>query len=108
MKMPKSLLPVSAALLALLSFPAFADPGKVVIGLIDDMSGLYADINGPGAVEAIKMAISAWSKAASSAATRSRPSDDPISPPVRFRLKTSPPAYAGIGISRTNCIGASM
>ena len=24
---------------------------------MDDMSGLYADINGPGAVEAIKMAI---------------------------------------------------
>ena len=55
--MRKSLLPVSAALLALLSFPAFADPGKVVIGLIEDMSGLYADINGPGGVEAIKMAI---------------------------------------------------
>ena len=33
------------------------DAGKVVIGDIDDMSGLYADINGPGAVEAIKMAI---------------------------------------------------
>ena len=58
MKMCKSLLPVSAALLVSLSwFPAFADAGKVVIGDIDDMSGLYADINGPGAVEAIKMAI---------------------------------------------------
>ena len=58
MKMRKSLLPVSAAFLVLLSwFPAFADPGKVVIGLIEDMSGLYADINGPGGVEAIKMAI---------------------------------------------------
>ncbi len=56
--MRKSLLPVSAALLASLSwFPAFADPGQVVIGDIDDMSGLYADINGPGGVEAIKMAI---------------------------------------------------
>ncbi len=54
----KSLLPVSAALFASLScFPAFADAGKVVIGDIDDMSGVYADINGPGAVEAIKMAI---------------------------------------------------
>jgi branched-chain amino acid transport system substrate-binding protein len=28
-----------------------------VIGDIDDMSGLYADIGGPGAVEATKMAI---------------------------------------------------
>ena len=54
----KSLLPVSAALFASLScFPAFADAGKVVIGDIDDMSGVYADINGPGVVEAIKMAI---------------------------------------------------
>jgi branched-chain amino acid transport system substrate-binding protein len=54
----KSLLPISAALFASLScFPAFADAGKVVIGDIDDMSGVYADINGPGAVEAIKMAI---------------------------------------------------
>ena len=49
MKMRKSLLPLSAALLVSLSwFPAFADAGKVVIGDIDDMSGLYADINGPG------------------------------------------------------------
>jgi branched-chain amino acid transport system substrate-binding protein len=53
----KSLLPISAALFASLSCPAFADAGKVVIGDIDDMSGVYADINGPGAVEAIKMAI---------------------------------------------------
>ena len=36
---------------------AHADSSKVVIGDIDDMSGPYADTNGPGAVEAIKMAI---------------------------------------------------
>jgi len=30
---------------------------KVVIGDIDDMSGLYADVIGPGGVEAAKMAI---------------------------------------------------
>ena len=30
---------------------------KVIIGDIDDMSGLYADINGPKAAEAIRMAI---------------------------------------------------
>ena len=30
---------------------------KVVIGDIDDMSGLYADVIGPSGVEAIKMAI---------------------------------------------------
>jgi hypothetical protein len=55
--MRKSLLVLSAALLASLSFPALADPGKVVIGLIEDMSNLYSDINGPAGVEAIKMAI---------------------------------------------------
>jgi predicted transposase YbfD/YdcC len=39
-------------------------------------------------------------------ATRSRPSDDPISPPVRFRLRTSPRAYPATGASKTDCIGA--
>ena len=34
-----------------------ADSKKVVIGDIDDMSGLYADVIGPGGVEAAKMAI---------------------------------------------------
>jgi branched-chain amino acid transport system substrate-binding protein len=58
MKMRKSLLAVWGALLASLSwFPAFANAGSVVIGDIDDMSGLYADIGGQGAVEATKMAI---------------------------------------------------
>ena len=52
------LMPISAALLASLwSLAAHADANKVVIGDIDDMSGLYADINGPGALEAAKMAI---------------------------------------------------
>src|SRR5580658_8673221 len=54
----KSILAVTAALLAAVwSFAASADADKIVIGDIDDMSGVYADINGPGAVEAIKMAI---------------------------------------------------
>ena len=54
----KSLLYISTALLASLwSCAALAGADKVVIGDIDDMSGLYADINGAGAVEAIKMAI---------------------------------------------------
>src|SRR4029077_11956533 len=58
MKMRPSLVRLSSALLASLWwFPAFADTGKVVIGDIDDMSGLYADIGGPGAVEAIKMVM---------------------------------------------------
>src|SRR5665213_1080352 len=37
---------------------AHAETNKVVIGDIDDMSGVYADIIGPGGVEAAKMAIS--------------------------------------------------
>ena len=36
---------------------AKADQNKVVIGDIDDMSGLYADVIGQGGVEAAKMAI---------------------------------------------------
>src|SRR3954464_3005744 len=36
---------------------AHAANNKVVIGDIDDMSGVYADIIGPGGVEAAKMAI---------------------------------------------------
>jgi branched-chain amino acid transport system substrate-binding protein len=36
---------------------AIAAPNKVVIGDIDDMSGLYADVIGQGGVEAAKMAI---------------------------------------------------
>jgi branched-chain amino acid transport system substrate-binding protein len=36
---------------------AHAAGNKVVIGDIDDMSGLYADVVGPGGVEAAKMAI---------------------------------------------------
>ncbi len=48
----------SAALLAALATgSAQAASDKVVIGDIDDMSGLYADVIGPKAVESIKMAI---------------------------------------------------
>lgn len=36
---------------------AHAAGNKVVIGDIDDMSGLYADVVGPGGIEAAKMAI---------------------------------------------------
>ena len=36
---------------------AYSEANQVVIGDIDDMSGVYADIIGPGGVEAAKMAI---------------------------------------------------
>jgi len=48
----------AVSLLALsLAAPAFAASDKVVIGDIDDMSGVYADVIGPKAVEAIKFAV---------------------------------------------------
>ena len=50
---------VLAATLASIADPpiALAAGSEVVIGDIDDLSGLYADSNGAGAIEAIKMAI---------------------------------------------------
>jgi branched-chain amino acid transport system substrate-binding protein len=42
---------------SLIATAAHAANNKVVIGDIDDMSGLYADVIGPGGVEAAKMAI---------------------------------------------------
>ncbi len=58
MKLRDFLLPVTGALCAsLASSGALADANTVVIGDIDDMSGLYADVIGPKAVEAVKMAI---------------------------------------------------
>ncbi|CAB3778838.1 ABC transporter substrate-binding protein [Pararobbsia alpina] len=39
------------------AMPAHADDGSVKVGLITDMSGLYADIDGAGGAEAIRMAI---------------------------------------------------
>ena len=44
-------------LASLATVPAQAAGNKVVIGDIDDMSGLYADVIGSGGVEAAKMAI---------------------------------------------------
>ena len=58
----KRIIDLAAAVIAA-STISFAMPvaqaasNKVVIGDIDDMSGLYADVIGPGGVEAAKMAI---------------------------------------------------
>src|SRR6476620_3815868 len=46
---------LAAAFIA--SFPAAAGDSVVKIGFITDMSGPYADFDGPGGAEAIKMAI---------------------------------------------------
>ena len=51
----------TAALIAVactaIAAPAFAQDKTAKIGVLTDMSSLYADINGPGAVVAIKMAV---------------------------------------------------
>src|SRR3954471_2298833 len=51
----------SAALLACAAFgfatSAFAQDKSVTIGVLNDMSSLYADIGGPGAVAAVNMAV---------------------------------------------------
>ena len=51
----------AAALIAFASFgfaaSAFADDKVVKIGVLNDMNSLYADIGGPNAVIAIKMAV---------------------------------------------------
>src|SRR6202022_1935029 len=50
-----------AAIIALdcagLPAPAFAQDKNVKIGVLNDMSSLYADIGGPNSVLAVKMAI---------------------------------------------------
>ena len=47
-----------AAVISVSGFPqALAADGDIVLGDIDDLSGLYADIQGMGGVEAMKMAI---------------------------------------------------
>ncbi len=57
MTIGKWLAPIAAALLIASPQLASAASDKVVIGDIDDMSGPYADVIGPRAVEGVKMAI---------------------------------------------------
>ena len=58
MKLTAGLFRVTAAAAALLAAPALLAAGPdIVIGDIDDFSGVYADLAGPGAVEAMAMAI---------------------------------------------------
>ena len=59
--MKKTLARHTAALIACASFglaaPAFAQDKNVKIGVLNDMSSLYADIGGPNSVLAVKMAV---------------------------------------------------
>jgi branched-chain amino acid transport system substrate-binding protein len=63
MKVARSVI-VTAALLA--SSPAFAQytDGVVKIGILSDMSSLYADVGGPGSVAAAKLAVEDFGAAA--------------------------------------------
>ena len=75
MHLTKLILPISAAILAALGpLPARA-ADKVVIGDIDDMSGLYADVIGPKAVEALKSDADGRAVAAK---MKEMPTDDPL------------------------------
>jgi branched-chain amino acid transport system substrate-binding protein len=56
-KATKSYVVASALCACVAASAVHAQANKVVIGDIDDMSGVYADIIGPGGVEAAKMAI---------------------------------------------------
>jgi branched-chain amino acid transport system substrate-binding protein len=53
----KRLILAGVALGVLLASPALAQQKTIKLGVLTDMSGPYADVNGPRAVEGIKMAI---------------------------------------------------
>jgi branched-chain amino acid transport system substrate-binding protein len=48
---------ILCAMLSTLGWPAVAADNQIVIGDIDDLSGVYADVQGQGGIEAIQMAI---------------------------------------------------
>ena len=52
-----SLVAALCAMLCMLGSPADAAGDQVVVGVIDDLSGVYADVQGQGGIEAIHMAI---------------------------------------------------
>lgn len=58
MKIRKLAISAIAICAAAFASSAMAADNQVVIGDIDDLSGLYADVIGPGGIEAINMAIS--------------------------------------------------
>jgi len=61
----------------------------------------------PGAPRFPQLTTIAWSRAKSSAATKSRPNSDPISPPVRSRPQPSRTAHGAIGGIETTFTGPS-
>src|SRR5271165_4870985 len=59
LRQEQSLLRISSCMLALLSlvFSASAEERPIRIGVLNDMSGIYADFGGPSSVVAAKMAV---------------------------------------------------
>ena len=82
------MLALAAALSCTASAAGAQDDDVVKIGVLNDMSGLYADIGGAGSVAAAKLAVEDFNKACrtasrsrSSAPTiRTSPTSAPISP----------------------------
>ena len=64
-----TLLACMLAALGLNSHAQISD-GIVKIGVLNDMSGLYADITGPGSVVAAKMAVEDYMKSSKSSLKR--------------------------------------
>src|SRR5215203_4413031 len=59
----KSLLSLTAVAVALAASSAQAQQVSIKIGVMSDMSSLYADIGGPGSTAAAKLAIADFQKA---------------------------------------------
>lgn len=53
---------LALAILLASAGPSFADQNTVRIGILTDMSGAFADVVGPGAVEAARMAVADFGK----------------------------------------------
>src|SRR3954470_13042570 len=49
---------LAVAMLLAMAGPSLADQNTVRIGILTDMSGAFADVVGPGAVQAARMAVS--------------------------------------------------
>ena len=84
----KRLLSLTALAVVLAAGSAQAQQTNVKIGVLSDMSSLYADIGGPGSVAAAKLAIADFSqgqseregRAGQRATIRTSPTSAPASP----------------------------
>lgn len=68
------------AALAMTALPAWADDAPVRIGVLEDMSGVFARISGPGSVVAARMAAADFGGKVLDAPSRSSPAITRTSP----------------------------